>query len=151
MENKELIQKIYNVLNNVLPSNTVITVWEYSLLGKHIGIKFHPQAETIHNVSGQYPQIVSLSLDLQDFELYPQMFGGNGGQFIYREINPDDPKEKYLAMKSIKIPFRKPKPEEKFILNAIERFAKNWLKALNDNIHVLRYKDMVNYEEFLNS
>ena len=151
MESKELIEKIENILKGVLPSNTVIKVWEYKIFSRCIGILFHPEARTINNVSGQYPQVVSLSLNLENLELTTQVFGGNGGRCIYRNINKDNPKEKYLAMMSVKIPFRKPKPEEKFILNAIEKFAENWIKTLKENVEVLKYKDIVNYEDFLNS
>ncbi len=151
MKNQELIEKIKTVLIKVLPSDTVISVWEYKVFDEHIGIMFHPKSETINNVLGQYPQVVSLTLCLNDMDLQVQAFSGCGGNFIYRNINPDNPQEKYLAMKGIKIPFRKPKSEEKFILNAIERFAENWLKTLRENISVLKYQDMVDYEKFLNS
>lgn len=151
METKELIEKIEATIKDVVPSQTVVCVWEYKILGRYIGIKFYPESKTIHNVNGQYPQVVSLSLSLDELELIPQIYCGNGGQCIYRKPNMDDPKEKYLAMQSIKIPFRKPKKEEKFVLAAIKRFAENWVKALKENVDVLTHQDYVNYKEFLAS
>lgn len=143
--------KILEILNNTLPEN----VWKFvdqrnsSLLGEYIIIAFAASEINIHNVQGQKPQIVSLSLNLKSLELQPQVFGGNGGQHIYRKPNLNDSKEKYLAMKSVKIPFKRPKPEEKFILNAVQRFAENWVKALKENRDVLMYQDIVNYDEVL--
>lgn len=60
-----------------------------------------------------------------------------------------DLKEKYLAMQSIKIPFRQPKKEEKAILKAVEKFAINWLQALKDNQDKLTHQNLVNYQELL--
>lgn len=74
-----------------------------------------------------------------------------GGQSIYRKPNKDVDNEKYLAMKSVKIPFRMPKKEEKNVLDCVEKFAKNWVLALKENKDVLMYQDYVNYDEFLNS
>lgn len=151
METKELISKIENVIREAVPSQTIINVWHYKIFGEHIGIRFYPESKPINGVSGQYPQVVSLSLDLKTFELIPQAFSFNGGRVIYRKPNMDDPNEKYLAMKRVKIPFRKPKPEEKHILAAVKRFAENWVLALKENVDVLTHQDYVNYKEFLDS
>lgn len=141
---------IENVLKSVLPANTFISVRERKCLGiEYIAIAFAASDYDINGVLGQKPQIVSLNLDLETLELHPQIFGGNGGQCIYRKPNLNDPKEKYLAMKGVKIPFKRPKSEERFILAAIERFAKNWVIALKENKDVLQYQDIVNYDEFL--
>jgi len=142
--------KIENLLKSILPSDTEIIVSEnrkYFSDGKELKIAFWPISNPINNVRGQYPQIVSLALDLDDMKLRTQIYGCNGGQCIYRI--PE--KGSYLAMQRIKIPFRKPKPEEKFVLKAIENFAKRWLQAIKDNKDDLMWQNYVNYDEFLNS
>lgn len=99
----------------------------------------------INNVRGQKPQIVSLSLD-SSLELEPQAFGGNGGRCIYREPNLNDPNERFLAMKSVKIPFRKPQPTPDKIKAYIIKFVDNYIQALKDNKEVLKYKNLVDYD-----
>jgi hypothetical protein len=95
-------------------------------------------------------QMVSLSLNLNDLVLQPQGYGGNGGQAIYREPNREDPNEKYLAMKGVRVAFRRPDCNEKAVLAAIERFALNYKKTLIENLKVLCSRDSVNYEAVLN-
>lgn len=149
----ELIEQVKTTIKNVVPSQTVVEVKERKNFfgGKYLMIFFYPESKTIHGVQGQYPQVVSLCLNFDDMELKPQVYGGNGGQCIYREPDRNHPREKYLAMASIKIPFRKPKPELKFIIPAIERFASNWVVLLKENKDKLKYQDYVNYNDFLNS
>ncbi len=149
--------KVENLLKSVLPSKAVIIVKERKQLFapsedyKYIHIAFATSSHEIHNVSGQLPEIVSLYLDLVTMELHPQSFGGNGGQLIYLKPDKNNPKERYLAMASVKIPFRKPQPNEKAVLNAIEKFAKNWVAAIKENKDRIFHSDIVNYDEFLNS
>jgi hypothetical protein len=140
--------QILTALKKVLPSKAFILVEPYKCLGEeHLKIAFAASEININDVRGQKPQIVSLCL--RDLELSVQAFGGNGGQVIYRQPNMEDSKEKYLAMQSIKIPFRQPKKEEKAILKAVEKFANNWLQALKDNQDKLTHQNLVNYQELL--
>jgi len=140
-------EKIIAILGKTLPKGFNIIVSEYNGFGndKYLKIAFSPNTKQTNNVRGQYPQLVSLSLCLHNMTLQPQIYGGNGGKCIYREIDPNHPKEKYLAMVSVNVPFRKPKKEEKFVLAAIERFAINYIKTLKENKEKLRYKDIVDY------
>jgi len=142
--------KIYELLKKVLPSKTNIKVSTHQTFyrTKYVKIMFAVSNIEINRVSEQYPQVVSLVLDLDTMELKPQIFGCMGGQTIYRKPNQNDPKEKYLAMKSVKIPFRTPKKEEKNVLECIERFGKNWVQTLKDNRTELMYQNIVNYDEF---
>lgn len=145
-------EKIENILKNALPEKAFFIVQErINSFDKspQIAIFISASDNEIYRVKGQHPQLVSLLLDLKTMELYPQVFGGLGGQHIYRQPNKNEPKEKYLVMQSIKIPFRKPQPNEKAVLTAIEKFAKNWLTALKENKDVLMYKDLVDYNELL--
>ena len=143
--------KVLDVLKKTLPSKSHIIVKTRQHFDKsyYLKIMFAVSNVEINSVSEQYPQVVSLRLDLDTMELQTQVFGCMGGQNIYRRPNKEDPKERFLAMKSIKIPFRKPKPEEKFVLSAIERFAQNWLTAIKENKSVLMYQGIVDYDEFL--
>lgn len=117
--------------------------------GKSICLWIACSTAEINRVQDQRPQMVSLMLDMKDMELHPQVFGGNGGQCIYRQPNMEDPKERYLAMKSVKVPFRKPKGTPEAIVECIGKFADNYIKTLNDNYDVLRYKEMVDYDKLL--
>lgn len=142
-----MIDQIKTILETELPKgfNIIVSPYKSFYGSEHIKIMFSPNVEEINRVRGQFPQVVSLSLAVDKMELEGQIYGGNGGLCIYREIDPNHPKEKYLAMKSVKVPFRKPKKEGKFVLAAIKRFAQNYLKTLKDNREVLRYQDLVDY------
>lgn len=145
--------EILELLAKTLPPTFVYDAVERKQpLGNGFYIKIWAACSNIdiNNVQGQKPQIVSLCLDLSSLELYPQIFGGNGGQCIYRKPNLEDSKEKYLAMKSVKIPFRKPQPQPEKVLAAIEKFFKNYFLALKENKEVLMYQNLVNYNEILN-
>lgn len=143
--------KIENILKENLPTSAYKSVTERKdcFGGLYLRIEFAANDYAINRVKGQFPQKVSLNLDLADLELMPQVFGGMGGQSIYREIDPTNPKEKFYACKGVRIPFRKPKKEEKFILNAITKFAQNWVKALKENKDVLTHQKLVDYNELL--
>lgn len=147
---EQIIEKIREILEKNLPTNTKIWIYSYKIFGEHIAIKFAPSDHLINGVSGQYPQLASLAIDLEDLELSVQMFGGSGGNRIYRKPNMQDSKEKYLAMKGVKIPFRKPKPELKFIYGAIERFCRNYVKVMRENKDQLMYSEYVDYDTYLN-
>lgn len=147
-----LKEKIIAILNKQLP-NFYFYVKEYKDYfgdGKNLGIKIAASDYEINNVKGQTPQSVSLALSLSTLELHPQVFGGNGGRVIYREPNKEDPSERYLAMKSVKVPFRTPSKDEKSVLAAIEKFAINYKKTLKENIDTLKYKEYVDYDKLLN-
>ncbi len=146
-ENIIMENKIKQVLKDNLPEsfNIIVENRKNCFGGEYIKIAFSPNTHNINDVRGQYPQCVSLCYDIESKALYPQIYGGNGGQCIYREINPEIEAEKYLCMKSIKIPFRKPKAEEKSVLKAIEKFTKRYIEVMQANKDQLRYKDIVNY------
>ena len=144
--------EIEDILKRTLPSKSYSLVKEGTIMGDpYMRIEFAVSDFNINNVEGQKPQLVSLMLFTDTLELRPQAFGCNGGQHIYRMPDMADPKEKYLVMKSIKIPFRKPLQEKVNVLAAIERFATNWVKLLKENKEFLMYSNIVNYDEFLKS
>lgn len=149
--------KIENILKSVLPSKTFIIVDErkYSLSSsndeKYLKIAFATSSHLINNVANQYPEVVSLSLDLKTLVLKPQSFGCCGGQLIYLKPDLNNPREKWLAMAGLKIPFRKPQPNETAVLKAVEKFAINWVNAIKGNKDRIFHSDIVNYDEFLNS
>ena len=141
---------IESVLNEVLPQGTFIMVNEGKSIFSEPQIRIMIAASNylINNVEGQRPLAVSLLLDLNDMELRPQVFGGNGGRRMYFNTDPNNPKHKFLAMSGIDLPFRKPNPNEKAILNAIKKFAENWLKTLRENKEFLMHTDKVDYSIF---
>ena len=143
--------KVLEVLNSVLPKKTYIKVVEAVSWTKepYLKILIAMSDKEINNVRMQHPQLVSLALELETLELRTQVFGGCGGQSIYRMVDKNHPKECYLAMKNIKIPFRKPKNTETAVLKAIQRFAERYIQTLKENQSRLMYQDIVNYSEIL--
>jgi len=148
---EELKFKIEKILDKVLPGfyKNVFVRKNYFDNGESIGIIMAASNYEINRVKGQYPQDVSLMLDVNDMDLHVQVFGGNGGNRIYLVPDKNDPKEKYLAMAGVKIPFRTPKKEEKFVLQAIEKFAENYKIALKENKDRLFYKEYVDYDTLI--
>jgi len=144
--------KVEAALREVLPESVPL----FLSTGKNVFSKttflriiFAASDHEINNVRGQMPQVVSLCLDLDTMELECQVFGGNGGRTVYREPNQRDPKEKYLAMVSCPVPFRRPKREEEAVLRAVKKFAQNWLKTMRENRAKLMYQDIVDYDAIL--
>jgi hypothetical protein len=148
---EEIKVKIEQILDKVVPSFYKGVSIHKNIFdtGNNIRIFIAASDYKINGVSGQLPQVVSLSLDLSDMDLHPQVYGGNGGQRVERKPNMNDPKEKYLAMKGVKVPFRTPQPNEKAVLDAIRRFAENYKKTLANNREVLLYQDVVDYDKLL--
>jgi len=149
----QMLKQVQELVNKTLPQKAYkdIALTRWGLGGDMIRIMFAASDHDINRVKGQKPQIVSLALTIDSLELEVQHFGGDGGQSIYRKPNMDDPSEKYLAMKSVRIPFRRPQNKEKAVFNALEKFCINWVKALKENREVLVHQDVVNYDELLNS
>lgn len=145
MTTQELIIKIEEAIRKEVPSATMVDVRRYNGFIPNLQIKLYVPGPTINNVPGQFIQRVLLMLDLTDMELRPVL------QCITRKINPNHPREKYLAQVSVKIPFRMPAREEGAVIKACARFAKRWVEALKENVDVLMYQDLVDYKQFLNS
>lgn len=126
-----------------------VNICKWGFSGSYLQIYIACSDVNINGVRGQKPQIVSLALSIDTMELEAVAFGGNGGRSIYRKPNLLDASEKYLAMKSVKIPFTRPKKELKFVLNAIDKFILNYIKVLKENKDVLTDSNIVNYNELL--
>ena len=144
-------EEITNLLEEILPPSSLIIVNERAghFGGRYMQIGWAASDHLINRVSGQYPQLVSFTLDLSDMSLQPAYYGGNGGRTIYREVDKNNPAEKFYAMIGVKIDFRKPRPNKEAILKAISKAAQSWLAILRDNRNVLRYQDIVDYDKLL--
>ena len=151
MEITQLLQSIKDKMAEKLSAGFPHAVYESNgaFGGKYICLWIACSTHEINRVQGQRPQMVSLMLDLKDMELRPQVFGGNGGQCIYREPDRNNPMERHLAMKSVKVPFRKPKGTPEAVVECVGRFCDAYIKTLNDNYDQLRYKDVVEYDKLL--
>ena len=81
--------KVLEVLNSVLPKETYIKVVEAVSWTKepYLKILIAMSDKEINRVRMQHPQLVSLALNLETMELSPQVFGGCGGQSIYRMVD----------------------------------------------------------------
>jgi hypothetical protein len=147
----ELTLKIEGILDANLPKEAykLVAFRKGYFGGNYLLILIAASNYQINNVSGQLPQLVSLSLDLESLELSISNAGGMGGRSIYTIPNKDIKPECYLAMKSLKLAFRTPKPELKPVLNTIEKFAQNWVKALKENRNTLMYQNYVDYDKLL--
>lgn len=144
------VEKVEGILKKTLPGFYIhVSESKGTFGGAYMRIAMAVRDTNINNVAGQKVQLCSLSLDLKTLELNTQVYGGNGGGAIYRQPNREDAKERFLAMKSVKIPFRRPACNEKEVLSAIERFAGNYKNALIENKDVLMYQEIVNYNELL--
>lgn len=141
-----MTNEIESLIKSIVP-NAHIQVRERDSIfsRKYIAITIAASNYQINNVSGQFPACVSLSLNPEKMDLCVQIFGGMGGQYIYREPNKEDQKESYLAMVGIKIPFRKPKAQKENVMKAIAKFVENWKMAIIENMDNLTNKEYVDY------
>jgi hypothetical protein len=156
LQNVDKANSIKSTIEEILTKNLPELAYRSVWIGKNcignglfIGIQIAASGYDINGVSNQKCQMVSLRLGLDDMELSIQVFGGCGGGRIDLIPDKNKPEEKYLASVGCKIPFRKPKAELKFVLSAIEKFANNWIIALDENFDRLKYKEYVDYKELL--
>jgi hypothetical protein len=132
-------EKIESIFARVIPNSFTFVNESESFYDKRKEIKISISAtsDEINRVKGQYPAHVSLYLLPDKMELTTQVFGGMGGGSIFRLPNKEIASERHLALKSIKIPFRRPSKNEKAVLAAIEKFAVNWREILKENLSVM--------------
>jgi hypothetical protein len=143
-------EKIEAILKRILPKAFTFVEERVFLDEKSLIIGMAASNHKINGVAWQYPQFCALMLHFKDMDLHTQHVGGSGGGKIYRKPDMNNPKEKFYAMKGVKIPFRKPQPTEEAVLKAVERFAQRWIEALKENREVLMYQNIVDYDELLN-
>ena len=108
-------------------------------------IAFAPTEHNINGVPGQKPELMSFALWYEYQELAPQHFGGSGGRAFHIKPDPDNPAEKYLAYASVKVPFRKPKWNEKAVYSALERFCQRYVALLKEYGDRLPHKEHGDY------
>lgn len=108
-------------------------------------IALAPTEHNINGVPGQKPELMSFALWYEYQELAPQHFGGSGGRAFHIKPDPDNPAEKYLAYASVKVPFRKPKWNEKAVYGALERFCQRYVQLLRENAERLPHKQHGDY------
>ena len=128
-------QQIETILNDTLSGfyTTIEQRKNYFGDDNYLKINIATSNYQINNVSGQFYNNISLSLS-QDLELKFQVFGGNGGQCFYRSIDPNNDKEKYYALQSVKIPFRTPKNEETAVLKAFKNICIRYKQLLKETL-----------------
>jgi len=138
---------IKNLLADIVPNAHVIIKEKQCLGSSYIAIHIAASDYLINDVRGQFPAHVSLSFDPKTLELGVQIFGGMGGQSIYRNIDPTIDKERHNVLGRIRLPFRRPMANPEAIKRAISKFAENWKKAIKDNMELMRFIDKVDYEK----
>jgi len=116
-----------------------------------ISIDIASSEKWINGVKNQMPDHISYSLS-KALLLQSQTFCGNGGGSVYRNIDPNIPKESWLAMSREKIPFRKPQQTETAVLKAIDKIVQNYILTLLKikERGLLRYGDLADYDKLLN-
>lgn len=142
------IEKANEILAKYLPESAYRQVWQRAQYDKSTALCICIAASDhkINNVKGQLPLCVTLWV--KDGVLTPQIFGGWGGQWIYFKKDPNNPKERYYALKRVGIPFRKGKPaaNEK----QLARFCVRWVEAIKANAEFIRREYPAPYEDILN-
>lgn len=121
------------VLRENLPTEIISSVTRFSVLGSNcLAIKIYSSEYKINGVSGQHPDIASFLFDIDDKSLTAQAFQYQGGRKLYRKPDVNNPNEKYLALGSEKIAFRRPKiTDQKSFERAIKKIAENYMKTLH--------------------
>ena len=140
--------EILSLIESIVPKAFIIVEERKTFYGTdYLKIGIAGSDKLINNVKGQYPGLVSLSLDLEKLELEVQGYGGCGGQYILIKPDKNNPRESYLVYSSVKVPFRKPKGEVKNVMGAIARFAENWKRIIEENLDRMPHNDLVNWSE----
>ena len=132
MEN--LKTQIESLLKENLPSQVFIKVdvrKNFFSTDRYLKIIIYTSEKTINNVQGQYPDLISLSLE-EDLTLKFQNYGGCGGQSLYRNIDKSIEREKYMALGRDTITFRTPKKEEKAVLKALKSVCERYVSTLQN-------------------
>ncbi len=137
----------------ILDKNLPETFWKEVSKRKTLGsvslkIAMAPTGYLINGIESQRPQVVSLALWYEHKELSPQAYGCCGGQSFLVHPDPEGP-EKHYAYSSVKVPFRKPKWNEKAVYGAVERFCQKYVQLLRENADRLPHKQHGDYS-FLN-
>lgn len=137
MKNEELaldklVAVIQKLLDENLPDQIIKRAYEYRdiLGGYFVRIEIRSSGKEINRFRGQYQNFISLHLSYPGLSLSFQRYGGMGGQVLYRKIDPENPAEKFLAMKSEKIPFRTPKPEIEAVKKALKSVCVSYVRTL---------------------
>jgi hypothetical protein len=147
-----MIEKIEAVLTANLPKSVTFQVNEgKNCLGGNTywAIRIYTafkNGRTINDVRGQFANHISLNLD-DSLQLSFQVFGGMGGQRVYRNIDTTNEKERFYAMVGEKIPFRTPQKIEGKVLESLTKVCQRYIETLQ-NIKgrgLLRHVNEVDY------
>ncbi len=138
--------EILSLIQSIVPNAFVIVQDKKTFYGsEYLKIVIAGSDKLINNVQGQYPGLVSLSLDLKTLELEVQGYGGCGGQYVLIKPDKNNPRERNLVYGSVKVPFRKPKGEVKNVLAAIGKFAENWKRIIGENLDRMPHNELVDW------
>jgi hypothetical protein len=115
-------------------------VSEYQFLNEPcVSIQMGCKDHLINGVAGQRPQQVALTYGYGELKShYP---------VVYRQPDRTKDDEKYLAMRGVKVPFRKPRAGKE--LEAVRKFAKAYKETLRSNVDTLMYQEYVDYKTLL--
>ena len=143
--------EIEKALDEVLPAKAYRRVYIAGSFGGPVVRAIIAASDyEISRVAGQHPQRCTLSYS-KNYGLEANGWGGFAGALIYRKPDKTNPRERMNVMTGVRVPFRRPKNEEKAILRAVKRFGERWAQTLRENLEVLRYQDIVDYKELLES
>lgn len=151
--NEKIKNEVKDIIEKVLPNSFNIILRQLKSFNGDdlLFIGASPSTYEINKAKGEYPEFVSLELNLSTFNLEPQAYSGIGGNHFYIKIRQDlFPKEKCSNLGIVKIPFRKPKKELKYVYKSIEIFFERYIELLKEWKDNLKYKEKGNYL-FLNN
>lgn len=138
LDHEVMVGKFKDILARKLP-NCHTSVLNKVMLGQqYVIIRISCSPYLINSVPDQTPQRVALTYDRKRLS--------SSSRTVYREINPDDPKEHFYVMKGINVPF---KATSINVERALERFCDAYVDTLVANIDRLMYRDVVDYKKVL--
>ena len=143
-ELEALVPKLEAIIKKVLPK------FDYHVLLKQTALGYDMERNETHKITiyiepdkkakdgHTIPNGICYTIDQTSFVGEPDVLHGGQYNGVVVKIKPLN---SYLAMSSVKIPFRKSKPTEALQLKCFETYLKRYKQILIDNYDNLYYSD----------
>lgn len=131
MDNQEIQSIVLDEIAKNLPISLIADVGTVKIFDEFVKVGIRSSDFEINRVKNQYPDYVTFMIRDKTVEF--TAFGCMGGQTLHRRIDKNISREKYLALGSEKIPFRKSKfNDEKGLRKIIKRICERYVETLNN-------------------